>query len=92
MRERLVDIEALSAHFIKKYADEFAKPVKRLSPAVLGALKEYPWPGNIRELENVIERAMILEESEVIELKSLPIGAASPTSGGAGGVRAGTGP
>ena len=85
LRERPGDIEALSRHFIKKYSDEFGKPVKELAAAALGALQGYPWPGNIRELENVIERAMILEESAVIEPSSLPIDpAAFPASGGAG--------
>ncbi len=85
LSERPGDIEALSKHFIGKYADEFGKGLKRLTPAALEALKGYPWPGNIRELENVIERAMILEESAEIEPKTLPIGRpASPVSGAAG--------
>ena len=78
LSERPGDIEALSTHFIGKYADEFGTGIKRLTPTALEALKGYPWPGNIRELENVIERAMILEESDEIELKTLPISQAAP--------------
>jgi two-component system response regulator AtoC len=84
LRERPSDIEALSMHFIKKYSGEFGKPVKELAPEALDAFKGYAWPGNIRELENVIERAMILEESAVIKLSSLPMGTASGGRSGAG--------
>ena len=83
LRERPSDIEALSMHFIKKYSGEFGKPVKELAPEALDAFKGYAWPGNIRELENVIERAMILEESAVIKLSSLPMGTASGAGAGA---------
>lgn len=73
LRERPSDIELLTRHFIMKYASRFSKPVKGITPDALEALKGYSWPGNIRELENAIERAMILEETGVIRRPSLPI-------------------
>ncbi len=73
LRARAGDIPALAAYFIEKFAMKFGKPVKTLSLAASAALKHYPWPGNIRELENVMERAMILEEGPVIGEESLPI-------------------
>ena len=74
LRERPVDIEPLSLHFIEKYAGKFGKPVKRLSKDARDALQSHAWPGNVRELENAIERAMILEESDTIGKDVLPIG------------------
>ncbi|MBI5902340.1 MAG: sigma 54-interacting transcriptional regulator, partial [Deltaproteobacteria bacterium] len=73
LRERTGDIPALAAHFIEKFAVKFGKPVKTLSHGAFVALQNYQWPGNIRELENVIERAMILEEGPAIREESLPI-------------------
>ncbi|MBI5886028.1 MAG: sigma-54-dependent Fis family transcriptional regulator [Deltaproteobacteria bacterium] len=73
LRERVEDIPGLVAHFIDKYAKKFGKRVKAVSPEVVAELKGYQWPGNIRELENVIERAMILEEGDVIGKAALPM-------------------
>ncbi|MHB8483169.1 MAG: sigma-54-dependent transcriptional regulator [Nitrospiria bacterium] len=71
LRERKGDIESLSEHFLQKYNKELHKR-NRLSPEVLAVFKKYPWPGNIRELENVIERAVVLSEDEVILLTDIP--------------------
>lgn len=73
LRARSGDIPALAAYFIAKFARKLGKPVKTLSRGASVALKHYPWPGNIRELENVIERAMLLEEGPAIRGESLPI-------------------
>ncbi|MBI5454974.1 MAG: sigma-54-dependent Fis family transcriptional regulator, partial [Deltaproteobacteria bacterium] len=73
LRERPADIPGLAARFVEKYSRKFGKPPKRISEEALAVLSGYGWPGNIRELENVIERAMILEETETIRPKSLPI-------------------
>ncbi|MBI1911897.1 MAG: sigma-54-dependent Fis family transcriptional regulator [Deltaproteobacteria bacterium] len=73
LRERPADITGLAEHFIEKYSKKFGKPAKRLSDGAREILLHYQWPGNIRELENVIERAMILEETGVIKKESLPI-------------------
>jgi len=76
LRLRWEDIRLLVDHFIKKYAssNQSAVPVKGLSQEVIRLFYEYSWPGNIRELENVIERAIILCEDGLITVKDLPIG------------------
>ncbi|MBA4372423.1 MAG: DNA-binding response regulator [Thermodesulfovibrio sp.] len=73
LRERQGDILLLGAHFIEEFNREFKKHVKKLSPETETAFLEYPWPGNIRELKNVIERAMILENHEYILPEHLPL-------------------
>lgn len=60
LRERKSDIDALAWHFLKQYADKFNKPVNTIPAQVLNALTTYHWPGNIRELQHLIERAVIL--------------------------------
>jgi DNA-binding NtrC family response regulator len=85
LRERRADIPLLVQHFIENFNREFGKNVKRISPAAEKILLEYAWPGNIRELRNVIERAVILENEETIEAGHLPrelVAQAVPTSGG----------
>jgi two-component system, NtrC family, response regulator PilR len=66
MRERKEDIPALTRHFIEKYSREFGKEVKTISTYALELLMQYPFPGNIRELENIIERSVALETSNII--------------------------
>lgn len=86
LRERRADIPLLVKHFIENFNREFGKTVKRISPAAEKILLEYAWPGNIRELRNVIERAVILENEETIEAGHLPrelVAQAVPTSSGA---------
>ena len=60
LRERKDDIPLLSAHFLDKFARKFKRPTARLTPQVLACFMQYGWPGNIRELENEIERALTL--------------------------------
>ena len=71
LRERKEDIPPLIDHFVKKYRKRTRKEIKGVSPAVKKALMEYNWPGNIRELENTIERATVLSKGERIELEDL---------------------
>jgi two-component system response regulator AtoC len=78
LRSRPGDIPGLASRFIEKYGRRFGKPAKALSEEALAALMSYGWPGNIRELENVIERAMILEETGTIRKLALPIAQAAP--------------
>ena len=59
LRERREDIPLLVDHFIRRFAERQHKPVPRLAEGVLERLLEYSWPGNIRELQNVVERAII---------------------------------
>jgi DNA-binding NtrC family response regulator len=72
LRERTDDIPALVPHFIKKFAKQHSSGITSISPEALEILKSYRWPGNIRELENVIERAFIVENSSQITAASLP--------------------
>jgi transcriptional regulator with PAS, ATPase and Fis domain len=73
LRERKSDIPDLSAHFVRKYAQEFKKDVRGLSRGALLALERYEWPGNVRELENIIERSVALATRPVIGLDDLPL-------------------
>ncbi len=73
LRERRDDIILLGRHFVDTYNREFGKSVKGLSPAVEKLLTGYHWPGNIRELKNVIERAIILGNEETLSVDHLPL-------------------
>ncbi|MFQ5904452.1 MAG: sigma-54-dependent transcriptional regulator [Candidatus Binatia bacterium] len=66
LRGKKDDIPLLAHHFLKKYSLKHGKQPKGFSPAALDLLKDYSWPGNIRELENAIERAIILEDGEYL--------------------------
>lgn len=72
LRLRNEDIPALVAHFVHKYAERMFKQVTRISKHAMQALLHYPWPGNIRELQNCIERAVILTMGDVLQLPVLP--------------------
>jgi DNA-binding NtrC family response regulator len=75
LRARIEDIPLLVRHFLTKFTKELGKTSKGLSNDALRRLMSYSWPGNIRELENVIERAMILNSAnETIEVANLPAG------------------
>ncbi len=88
LRKRREDIPLLAQYFIEKYAKEFGKEVKKISTYALELLMRYPFPGNIRELENIIERSVALENSSIILPESLIIAedgnGASDSSGPAG--------
>ncbi|KUJ71457.1 sigma-54 dependent transcriptional regulator [Thiomicrospira sp. WB1] len=72
LRHREADIEALARAFVHQYAQKFGKSVRELSPRVVEALKRYHWPGNIRELENIVQRAVVLAKGSEIEMHHLP--------------------
>src|SRR5213596_2700886 len=72
LRDRRDDIPLLAAHFVRKIAAELGKSVKGVSPEALAILESYRWPGNIRELENVSERALVLGSGEILEAEALP--------------------
>ncbi|HEJ84012.1 MAG TPA: sigma-54-dependent Fis family transcriptional regulator, partial [Desulfobacteraceae bacterium] len=72
LRERTEDIFALVNSFIRRLNRVNNKEITGLDPAVLEALKKYPWPGNIRELENLIERAHVLESSGTLTAAQFP--------------------
>ena len=72
LRERIGDIPLLAQHFLKRYSTENGKPVHELDDATMTILQSHSWPGNIRELENVIERGVILARGEVLMPGDLP--------------------
>ncbi|AVX29937.1 sigma-54 dependent transcriptional regulator [Carboxydocella sp. ULO1] len=73
LRERKEDIPQLVQYFLNKYSIEFNKKIKGISNDALRILQNYDWPGNIRELENVCERAVIMTQSNIILPEHLPI-------------------
>jgi two-component system response regulator PilR (NtrC family) len=84
LRERVEDLAPLIERFIQKYSLEMGKEVLGLTPDALRALQSYDYPGNVRELENIIERAVALSGSRVLGLGELP----PEVSGVAGGTGA----
>ena len=72
LRERKEDIPLLVNHFLKKYKNEMPKIITTVSSLVMEALMRYDWQGNVRQLENVIYRAMVATRSETIEIENLP--------------------
>jgi two-component system response regulator PilR (NtrC family) len=72
LRDRREDIPVLAMHFLGKFAKQMGKPVSRIDGEAMRALLAYDYPGNVRELENVMERATIIETKDVISMASLP--------------------
>jgi two-component system NtrC family response regulator len=73
LRDRREDLPLLIRYFFEKFAKELNKETPALSPEAMTALRDYPWPGNIRELENMLERAVILSSGSSIQVEDLPI-------------------
>ena len=71
LRERLEDIPVLVEHFLGKYGTEFGRRIHTVRPEALRALQHYCWPGNVRQLEAVIERAVLLNDSGVLTLEEI---------------------
>jgi DNA-binding NtrC family response regulator len=74
LRERIEDIPLLVDYFIKKYCTSMNRQLIRIEPSALKRLEEFSFPGNIRELENMIERAIVVGDGKKISLKDLPLG------------------
>jgi len=72
LRDRRDDIPLLAHHFLQVSSQQFNKKVKRFSQPALHALEEYAWPGNVRELENAVQRAVVLSESQSVDVWHLP--------------------
>ena len=72
LRERREDIPLLAKHFLKKYCIEYKKEINSISDHALDYLMAYPFPGNVRELENIIERAVIVCQGETLRAENLP--------------------
>ncbi len=73
LRERKTDIPQLANHFMKKFSQVMNKPVTQIDPEAMDVLVRYDWPGNIRELANAIERAMVVGKPPQISKEDLPI-------------------
>jgi two-component system response regulator PilR (NtrC family) len=78
LRDRREDIPLLVAHFIAKLSREVGRAVRGVTPEAVQVLEQYHWPGNIRELENVIERAIVLGSGELLEADALPAALRQP--------------
>jgi len=72
LRERIEDLPALAEHFVRQSAETLGKPVRGLTPEALDAMMRYDWPGNARELENMVERLVVLHGKEWIDSRDLP--------------------
>ena len=73
LRERMEDIPMLVDYFIKKFCTSMSRNIVTIEPSALNRLKEFEFPGNVRELENMIERAIVIGNGKEIRLKDLPI-------------------
>ncbi|BAD39423.1 sigma-54-dependent transcriptional regulator [Symbiobacterium thermophilum IAM 14863] len=84
LRERRADLPLFLEHAMRRVCERLGRPPARFSPAALRALMAYPFPGNIRELENVVEQAVVLAEGDVIDVGDLPpdvVGAETAAAG-----------
>ncbi len=72
LRDRTDDIIPLANYYLKKYAEEYKRPVSRISTPAMDLLTGYKWPGNIRELRNTMERAVLVCDEEAIRAYHLP--------------------
>jgi len=72
LREHREDIPLLAAHFLQEYAERANETTRGISPAALQTLLAYDWPGNVRELRNAIERALLLETTDRLQVSNLP--------------------
>ncbi|HEY3897506.1 MAG TPA: sigma 54-interacting transcriptional regulator [Chthoniobacter sp.] len=82
LRERVSDIPLLTMFFLERFARKLGKPIKQVAEETMARLCAYPWPGNIRELQNVIERAVVLSSEQVlvVEKEALPSAGVLPES------------
>jgi transcriptional regulator with PAS, ATPase and Fis domain len=71
LKERKEDIEPLTKHFLKEFAETYNKRITSISPKALNLLKLYDWPGNVRELKNVIEKLVVYSSTQQISAQSV---------------------
>ncbi len=72
LRSRSDDIALLCNHFIEKYRKPLTSDVRSVSKSALNLLRQYDWPGNVRQLENIIQRGMVLAENKILDIEHLP--------------------
>jgi DNA-binding NtrC family response regulator len=89
LRERPSDVPLLAEHFLRKHAEGLGRALVGFTPEAMDLLRRYPFPGNVRELENIVERAAVLTKTPTIGVEALPEGVVQPEGAGAG---AGTAP
>lgn len=73
LQERSEDIHQIAEHFLRHYSTIFHKDIRRIEPKALALLHSYSWPGNIRELENVMQRAIIVSQTNALRVDDLPL-------------------
>jgi len=78
LRERRADIPPMVADFLKRFTPREGEPERVVSPEALAMLTEYRWPGNVRQLENVIERLLVVNRSPVVRVEDLPVEIRAP--------------
>jgi DNA-binding NtrC family response regulator len=71
LRERREDIPALAMHFLKRHAARYRKPLNGFDAGAMQTLLEHPWPGNIRELDHAVERAVLLAQGDIVRASDL---------------------
>jgi len=71
LRERIEDIPLLATHFLQEYVTKYRKAITGFSDAALEAFLNYPWPGNVRQLDHAIERAVLMSQNQVLSLSDL---------------------
>jgi DNA-binding NtrC family response regulator len=79
LRERRDDIDALVRYFVQQFNTKLRKGISRIEPVCLEALKSHTWPGNIRQLENVLERMVLMSDDDVLSVHDLPEDIAAAT-------------
>lgn len=84
LRARQLDIQPLAEHFLQRFSREHGRTALRFTDAAVAALVQAKWPGNVRQLENVIERAVVLSQGTAIDRCDLPASLAAPASAFAG--------
>jgi DNA-binding NtrC family response regulator len=81
LRDRGPDLDLLALHFLTTYSREHDRPVRAVAEEVLAAIRRHPWPGNVRQLRNAVERAVVMSEGEVLLPQHLPPDILSPPPG-----------
>lgn len=74
MRERKGDVPLLISHFVRQFASDLGKDIRGVAPDAMSYLEEYAFPGNVRELENIIERAVVLTDGDLLQMEDLELG------------------